>query len=90
MVVPELWAVDRGNIRRSRPRPSDHWHLDEMVIRYAAVNTRSGGAIDNEGEVLDFFPSNADGMHTHQRHPTAFQGAPRRFIPHLGGASATA
>src|SRR6187397_3319222 len=21
-----------ANIRRSRPRPSDHWHLDEMVI----------------------------------------------------------
>ena len=21
-----------ANLRRSRPRPSDHWHLDEMVI----------------------------------------------------------
>ena len=39
-----------ANIRRSRPRPSNHWHLDEMVIS-AAVNTGSG---DNEGEVLDF------------------------------------
>ncbi len=21
-----------ANLRRARPRPSDHWHLDEMVI----------------------------------------------------------
>ena len=21
-----------SNLRRARPRPSDHWHLDEMVI----------------------------------------------------------
>ncbi len=21
-----------ANLRRTRPRPSDHWHLDEMVI----------------------------------------------------------
>ena len=31
------WSLKFGlaiaaNIRRSRPRPSDHWHLDEMVI----------------------------------------------------------
>jgi transposase-like protein len=32
-----------ANIRRSRPRPSDHWHLDEMVISILAVNTGSGG-----------------------------------------------
>jgi transposase-like protein len=42
------WFVKFGpsiaaNIRRSRPRPSDHWHLDEMVISILAVNTGSGG-----------------------------------------------
>ncbi len=21
-----------ANLRRARPRPNDHWHLDEMVI----------------------------------------------------------
>ncbi len=24
--------VIAANLRRSRPRPSDHWHLDEMAI----------------------------------------------------------
>jgi putative transposase len=24
--------VIASNIRRTRPQPSDHWHLDEMVI----------------------------------------------------------
>jgi putative transposase len=43
-----------ANLRRTRPTPSDHWHLDEMVI----VNRRKRywlwRAVDNEGEVLDF------------------------------------
>jgi hypothetical protein len=42
-----------ANIRRSRPRPSDHWHLDEMVI-----SIRGGKywlwAVDNEGEGAGF------------------------------------
>jgi putative transposase len=25
-------SVIAANLRRTRPRPSDHWHLDEMVI----------------------------------------------------------
>ena len=43
-----------ANLRRSRPRPSDHWHLDEMVV---VINGRPHWlwrAVDNEGEVLDF------------------------------------
>ena len=43
-----------ANIRRSRPRPSDHWHLDEMVISIRSGKYWLWRAVDNEGEVLDF------------------------------------
>jgi len=43
-----------ANIRRSRPRPSDHWHLDEMVITIRGDQYWLWRAIDSEGEVLDF------------------------------------
>ena len=43
-----------ANIRRSRPRPSDHWHLDEMVIAINGSRHWLWRAVDNEGEVLDF------------------------------------
>ena len=43
-----------ANIRRSRPRPSDHWHLDEMVITIRGDQYWLWRAVDNEGEVLDF------------------------------------
>jgi putative transposase len=43
-----------ANIRRSRPRPSDHWHLDEMVISIRGDCYWLWRAVDNEGEVLDF------------------------------------
>jgi len=43
-----------ANIRRSRPRPSDHWHLDEMVITIRGDQYWLWWAVDNEGEVLDF------------------------------------
>jgi putative transposase len=43
-----------ANIRRSRPRPSDHWHLDEMVILIRGGKYWLWRAVDNEGEVLDF------------------------------------
>ena len=41
-----------ANIRRSRPRPSDHWHLDEMVISIRGGKYWLWRAVDNEGEVL--------------------------------------
>jgi putative transposase len=47
-----------ANIRRSRPRPSDHWHFDEKVISIRGGKYRLWRAVDNEGEVLDF-PSSA-------------------------------
>jgi putative transposase len=43
-----------ANIRRTRPRPSDHWHLDEMVISIRGNRYWLWRAVDNKGEVLDF------------------------------------
>lgn len=43
-----------ANLRRSRARPSDHWHLDEMVVTINAKRNWLWRAVDNEGEVLDF------------------------------------
>ena len=41
------------NLRRCRPRPSDRWHLDEMVVRIAGKRMYLWRAVDHEGEVLD-------------------------------------
>jgi putative transposase len=43
-----------ANIRRTRPQPSDHWHLDEMGITIGGDQYWLWRAVDNEGEVLDF------------------------------------
>lgn len=43
-----------ANLRRTRPRPSDHWHLDEMAIVIQQKRYWLWRAVDNEGEVLDF------------------------------------
>ena len=40
-------------LRRDRPRPSDRWHLDEMVVRIAGKRMYLWRAVDHEGEVLD-------------------------------------
>src|SRR5436305_5295374 len=45
-------AIARG-LRRSRPRPSARWHLDEMVVRVAGRRMYLWRAVDHEGEVLD-------------------------------------
>ena len=42
------------NLQRTRPRPSDFWHLDEMVIVIRSKRHWLWRAVDNEGEVLDF------------------------------------
>jgi putative transposase len=39
--------------RRRRPRPSNRWHLDEMVVRIAGKRMYLWQAVDHEGEVLD-------------------------------------
>jgi len=43
-----------GNLRRSRPRLSPRWHLDEMVIGIRGRKYWLWRAVDDEGEVLDF------------------------------------
>lgn len=43
-----------ANLKRARPTPSDHWHLDEMTIVIRGTRYWLWRAVDNEGEVLDF------------------------------------
>jgi len=52
------WVLKFGpliarRLRRGRPRPSDRWHLDEMVVRIAGKRMYLWRAVDHEGEVLD-------------------------------------
>ena len=52
------WVVKFGpliarRLRRCRPRPSNRWHLDEMVVRIAGERMYLWRAVDHEGEVLD-------------------------------------
>src|SRR5881409_2426402 len=52
------WVLKFGpgiarKLRRCRPRPSDRWHLDEMVVRIAGNRMYLWRAVDHEGEVLD-------------------------------------
>jgi len=42
------------SLRRKRPKPSDYWHLDEVVIVIGGSPHWLWRAVDNEGEVLDF------------------------------------
>src|SRR5258706_1238203 len=52
------WVLKFGSriarrLRRSRPRPTDWWHLDEMVVRIAGRQMYLWRSVDHEGEVLD-------------------------------------
>jgi transposase-like protein len=40
-------------LRQRRPRPSDRWHLDEMVVRIAGRRMYLWRAVDHWGEILD-------------------------------------
>src|ERR671932_89170 len=40
-------------LRRSHPKPSRYWHLDEMVVRIAGETVYLWRAVDHEGEVID-------------------------------------
>src|SRR5688500_5383673 len=51
------WVLKFGrlyawNLRRGRPRPSDQWHLDEMVVMIDGRRMYLWRAVDEEGEVL--------------------------------------
>jgi transposase-like protein len=52
------WVLKFGpaiarRLRQRRRRASDHWHLDEMVVRIAGKRMYLWRAVDHEGEVLD-------------------------------------
>ena len=52
------WTLKFGqafaqNLRRSRPRPTGRWHLDEMVVKISGKKMWLWRAVDDEGEVLD-------------------------------------
>src|ERR1700726_4417132 len=52
------WVLKFGpaiarRLRRCGPRPSDRWHLDEMVVRVAGKHMYLWRAVDHEGEVLE-------------------------------------
>ncbi len=52
------WTLKFGrlfayNLRRSRPRPTGRWHLDEMVVKISGRRMFLWRAVDDEGEVLD-------------------------------------
>jgi transposase-like protein len=52
------WVLKFGpaiaqRLRQRRPRRSDQWHLDEMVVRIAGKRMYLWRAVDHEGEVLD-------------------------------------
>jgi|TARA_R100001244_G_scaffold86820_10_gene66526 putative transposase len=43
-----------NRLRSKQPPPSDHWHLDEMVMVVCGKRYWLWRAVDNEGTVLDF------------------------------------
>ena len=52
------WVLKFGpafarNLRQRRPRPSDRWHLDEMVVSIQGRRMYLWRAVDSEGEILD-------------------------------------
>src|SRR3954452_23115563 len=51
--VLKFGPVIARRLRRHRPRPSNRWHLDEMVVRIGGKRMYLWRAVDHEGEVLD-------------------------------------
>jgi transposase-like protein len=51
--VLKFGPVIARRLRRRRPRPSNRWHVDEMVVRIAGKRMYLWRAGDHEGEVLD-------------------------------------
>ena len=52
--VLKFGSTIAANLRRARPKPSDHWHLDEMAVFIRGQQHWLWRAVNNEGEVLDF------------------------------------
>jgi putative transposase len=51
--VAKFGPIFARNLRRLRARPSETWHLDEMVISIQGRRMYLWRAVDSEGEVLD-------------------------------------
>src|SRR5499425_3947040 len=51
--VLKFGPVIARRLRQHRPRPSDRWYLDEMVVRITGERMYLWRAVDHEGEVLD-------------------------------------
>ena len=51
--VLKFGPVIARRLRWRHPRPSNRWHLDEMVVRIAGKRMYLWRAVDHEGEVLD-------------------------------------
>src|SRR5204863_7046382 len=51
--VLKFGPVIARRLRRRRPRPSDRWHLDEMVVRIAGKRMYLWRSVDHDVEVLD-------------------------------------
>src|SRR4029077_6795917 len=54
----QRWVLKFGpaiarRLPQGGPRPSNRWHLDEMVVRIAGERLYLWRAVDDEGEVLD-------------------------------------
>jgi putative transposase len=52
------WVLKFGpaiarRLRQRRPRPSNRWHLDEMMVRIVGERMYLWRAVDDEGEILD-------------------------------------
>jgi putative transposase len=50
--VPKFGPTIARRLRRRRPRPSDRWHLDEMVIRIVGCGCISGVPSITKGKCL--------------------------------------
>jgi putative transposase len=81
------WVLKFGpkfaaSLMRRRPRPNDHWHLDEMVVRISGRHIYLWRAVDSEGEVLDMLV---------QRHrdKSAALKLPRKLLKRRGFAPRT-
>src|SRR3954453_4357276 len=66
-----------GNLRRRRPRPSEQWHLDEMVVMIGGRRMYLWRAVDDEGEFLDILVQR-------RRNKTAAVKLLRKLMKRLG------
>jgi transposase-like protein len=51
--VAKLGPLFARELRQRRPRPTERWHMDGMVVRIAGQRLWLWRAVDDEGEVLD-------------------------------------